>query len=294
VPSFGAKLKLQREQRGVTLEQISETTKIGGRFLRALEDDRFDQLPGGIFNKGFVRSYARCVGMDEDEAVAGYLDATGANPDKPEPSLPLPEVRPEPRESQAADLPWGVLAILLLIAALGLAIWGFRNRQTERNQLAPPLQPANSSPTTVPSAAFGHTLAPAPANPSATPTPVGQAKSPPPQPPSAKPASKPLSSSSRPLGLEIRAREDSWISITVDGEVMMRDTMAAGTQKSIHASREILVKAGNVGGLDFEFNGKPMPSQGNIGEVRTLIFDNSGFHPAPVPPVPEDLNSPPQ
>lgn len=276
MPSFGAKLKLQREQRGVTLEQISETTKIGGRFLRALEDDRFDQLPGGIFNKGFVRSYARCVGIDEDEAVAGYLEATGATPDKPEPSLPLPEVRPEPRENQAADLPWGALAIILLIAALGLAIWGFRSRETEKSQPAPPLQQASSSPTTVPTAVSSPT--PAPAN-----APVES--------PSPKPVSTPLSSST-PIALEIRAREDSWISITVDGEVMTRDTMAAGTQKSIHASREIVVKAGNAGGLDFEFNGKPMASQGNIGEVRTLIFDAAGFHPTPAPPVPEDLNSP--
>ena len=61
MPSFGEKLKLEREKRKITLDQISASTKIGTRMLQALEEDRFTQLPGGIFNKGFVRAYARVV-----------------------------------------------------------------------------------------------------------------------------------------------------------------------------------------------------------------------------------------
>ena len=78
--TFGAQLKQERERQGVTLEEISLSTKIGTRMLRALEEEHFDQLPGGIFNKGFIRAYARCLGMDEDQAVADYLAATGATP----------------------------------------------------------------------------------------------------------------------------------------------------------------------------------------------------------------------
>ena len=73
--AFGEKLRKQREQRGITLDAISSTTKISNRMLRALEDEHFDQLPGGVFNKGFVRAYARQVGLDEEEAVADYLTA---------------------------------------------------------------------------------------------------------------------------------------------------------------------------------------------------------------------------
>jgi cytoskeletal protein RodZ len=73
--SFGEKLRKQREQRGLELDAISNTTKISPRMLRALEDEHFDQLPGGVFNKGFVRAYARQVGLDEEEAIADYLAA---------------------------------------------------------------------------------------------------------------------------------------------------------------------------------------------------------------------------
>jgi cytoskeletal protein RodZ len=72
---FGEKLRKQREQRGIALENISNTTKISTRMLRALEEENFDQLPGGVFNKGFVRAYARQVGLDEEEAIADYLAA---------------------------------------------------------------------------------------------------------------------------------------------------------------------------------------------------------------------------
>src|SRR5271166_5095658 len=75
VGAFGEKLRKQREQRGIELDAISNTTKISTRMLRALEDEHFDQLPGGVFNKGFVRAYARQVGLDEEEAISDYLTA---------------------------------------------------------------------------------------------------------------------------------------------------------------------------------------------------------------------------
>jgi len=75
VGAFGDKLRKQREQRGIALDAISNTTKISTRMLRAIEDEHFDQLPGGVFNKGFVRAYARQVGLDEEEVVTDYLTA---------------------------------------------------------------------------------------------------------------------------------------------------------------------------------------------------------------------------
>jgi cytoskeletal protein RodZ len=73
--TFGEKLRKQREQRGLSLDAISTITKISPRMLRAIEEEHFEQLPGGVFNKGFVRAYARLVGLDEDEAVSDYLAA---------------------------------------------------------------------------------------------------------------------------------------------------------------------------------------------------------------------------
>src|SRR5215469_7270545 len=66
--------------RGISLDEIVATTKIGRRLLTALEEEQFDLLPGGIFNKAYVRAYAKCVGMNEDEAVAEYLAAANETP----------------------------------------------------------------------------------------------------------------------------------------------------------------------------------------------------------------------
>src|SRR5215831_10736434 len=96
--SFGDRLKKEREQRGITLDDISLSTKIGTRLLRALEEERFDQLPGGIFNKGFVRAYARHLGLDEEQAIADYMVALGESQVKAatEADIAKPAPAPEP------------------------------------------------------------------------------------------------------------------------------------------------------------------------------------------------------
>jgi len=92
--AFGDRLRREREMRGITLDEITESTKISRRHLEALEGEHFDQLPGGVFNKGFVRAYARFLGIDEDQAVADYSAASNELPE-PENKFPL-EVHEEP------------------------------------------------------------------------------------------------------------------------------------------------------------------------------------------------------
>jgi hypothetical protein len=88
----------------------------------------------------------------------------------------------------------------------------------------------------------------------------------------------------------IKAREDSWLSVSVDGEIVTRALLSAPSQKSVRAEKEIVIKAGNVGALDFEFNGKKLPSQGDYGEVKTLTFDAHGLKPfAAKPEAPAQL-----
>lgn len=71
--SFGETLKRERELREISLRQVSEATKINIRYLEALEQNRFDALPGGLFNKGFIRAYATFVGIDGEAMVNSYL-----------------------------------------------------------------------------------------------------------------------------------------------------------------------------------------------------------------------------
>jgi cytoskeleton protein RodZ len=71
-PSLGEKLRAAREQRGISISEVAEQTRISPLYLEAIDSDNYKSLPGGIFNKGFVRSYAKYVGVDEQEALQDY------------------------------------------------------------------------------------------------------------------------------------------------------------------------------------------------------------------------------
>jgi cytoskeleton protein RodZ len=127
VGSFGDKLKRERELRGVALEEIAKATKIGTRALKALEDEHFDQLPGGIFNKGFVRAYAKFLGLDEEQMVADFMAAQGeAQGNKPDLMAKLAvqaeaqrrnEIAASGGEKRSSNSTWITLAVLVLLTA---------------------------------------------------------------------------------------------------------------------------------------------------------------------------------
>jgi cytoskeletal protein RodZ len=139
---FGERIRREREMRGITLEEIALATKIGTRALRALEEEEFGKLPGGIFNKGFVRAYARYLGIDEEQAVADYETANGAAP--PHDMLEDPDrlKRLEAAWKPAKDslssapvkIPWGILVIVVLLLGAIFAAWHFRHSGMERYQ----------------------------------------------------------------------------------------------------------------------------------------------------------------
>ena len=72
MPTLGEEIKRRREERNISLNEISESTRISVRFLKASEADNFAVLPGGIFTRSFIRSYAKEVGLNEEEAMALY------------------------------------------------------------------------------------------------------------------------------------------------------------------------------------------------------------------------------
>lgn len=297
--SFGEKLKREREQRKISLDEVSVATKIGTRFLRALEENRFDQLPGGIFNKGFIRAYARHLGMNEEQAVADYLEATGENKPKEvapnttnEEPFPLHVPEEKPRGEAAAQVPWGFLAILLLVVAIGFAAWGFysRNPKAEPTVVAAPT--TTTTKTTVrppvPDSAMKMTAPSPPNSDIADKSKVIAAsqRSVSPVPPAAGTldTSQALPSASGAFTVQITAREDCWITVTADGQQVLQDTLIAPFQKSVEARKEIVIRAGNMGALNLSFNGKPVPAQGDYGEVKTLTFDHNGLQPTAVRP----------
>src|ERR1035441_657076 len=142
VGSFGERLRREREMRGVSLDDIADGTKIGTRLLRALEQEHFDLLPGGIFNKGFVRAYAKYLGLNEEEAVTDYLEAAGETTPDPrviaeQNSSRIDRSGGEVRESHHASFPIIPVLILLLVIAAGAGGWQIyqeraRDREAKR------------------------------------------------------------------------------------------------------------------------------------------------------------------
>ena len=127
---FGEGLRSAREERGIALDDIAVATRVSLRNLSALESERFRELPGGIFNRGIVRSYARYVGLDEDATVSAFTDALrrhGVDPEHENENWAefaenFNRTRAERLESRRAR--WaGVAAMLfaMLLLALGVA-----------------------------------------------------------------------------------------------------------------------------------------------------------------------------
>lgn len=306
--SFGQKMKKEREKQGITLDEISIATKIGTRNLRAIEENEFNKLPGGIFNKGFVRAYARHLGMDEDQVVNEYLEASGeakaAEEAEAQEVFPIQVVEKGDEKNPAAwSVPWGVLAVVLVVVALGFALWGlyFGERPAEAGS-APSQVPVQTSPGPPPSEALPQPAAesgaptgsPETSAPSAPAAATGSA-----QVPAAHSAERPAlqsaalepatvtaptpASETAPadatgtFDVAIRARQDSWLNITADGRVVMDGMLSAEHDTLIRAREKITVRAGNIGGVDIYFNGRPLALQGEEGRAKVLTFGRSGL-----------------
>src|SRR2546421_1980460 len=114
MPSFGEELRRAREERGVSLRQISDATHIGVRFLQAIESDNYAILPGGIFNRAFVKNYARYIGLDEEQALARYnqqLEEQGGEPPR------VPAARFEGIDEDEPSS-WGSISLIFLIVVI--------------------------------------------------------------------------------------------------------------------------------------------------------------------------------
>ena len=166
--TLGEKLRQAREERGISISEVAEQTRISPHYLEFIENDDFRTLPGGIFNKGFVKSYAKYVGIDEQEALQDYskLIASQDNDLGEEPKTYRPEVLTDDRSS-SSFLPTLIFAVIIL----GLMTWGILElvKYVQNNPLALTTsntnQIANNSSNTANSnvSANSNTAAPLPA-----------------------------------------------------------------------------------------------------------------------------------
>jgi cytoskeleton protein RodZ len=271
--TFGESLKREREMRGVTLDEISGATRIATRFLRAIENEDWDQLPGGVFNRGFVRAVARYLGLDEENTVAEYASAVGDRQTVPVWTGSPPLVAPEQHW-----LAWMIVAVLFL-ALLAGGWFGTRRflawRAARRTAQAAAASGASSAASTNTSQQTEDSPPDVPDDgiliPN-VPEPLSGAQAPATDHALAAP---PVSPATRPFELKIEAGKKTTVTVVADKEVVFDGIMKAGENLSFPASDHIQVSTNDAGALRMELNGKaiaPIGPPGQGGKV-TLTRD---------------------
>lgn len=234
---FGEHLKREREMRGVTLEEISAATRISIRFLEALEKERWDQLPGGIFNRGFIRTVARFLGLNEESLIAEYALETH---DRPQVAVWANTPR-QPSRARLATL------LVLLIAALVAGGWEAYRRHTPLVASWRALEMyvkafAMSRPASSPAS-------PAPASAPAQPPDAGSA-----------PAGLDL------LELKIEAGKPARVKVIVDGKEVFSGALEPGETKRFLGQNSFEVSSNESSAVLLELNGQLMPPLGPTGQ----------------------------
>jgi cytoskeleton protein RodZ len=299
---FGTFLRLAREQRGVSLQQLAITTKISARVLEALERNDPSKLPGGIFSRAFVRAYAREVGLDADVAVANFVSAfpNESGADEMPATTSAVEVESFEQRRRVVRVAVRLVGAFLLLAILTFLYYSrFRPGflATGPDLVQPPAAGATAQAPALPRS---QPPAPEPASsimPGAAQTDAAReadvSRSPaqtepaaptavPPVPssqPAATPGAPPGAAASQqaPLVVVLTLTDSCWLSVSVDGARMASRTAGAGERLEFAVQRSITMKVGNAGALSVTLNGKPARALGAAGEVVTTTIPASGY-----------------
>lgn len=303
---LGQELRAAREQRGVSIADVQAETKIRSRYLEAIEQGRFDILPGDVYTKGFLKSYAEFLGLDghamverykqwqaeKEGAVPGQAGPTPAPTSAAAPFTPVaPAPRIQPKSVHSADAfrvsgdaapgsgkgrggLWTGLA-LLVVASIAVGGWlAWLNGQSRGGQGTPPAQqtdPANS---------------PAGGGNQPSPPPSGNGQNPaPPEAPAVTLEAGAVTdqfvlpftvrgSAATPLQLTLTAREGCWISLQRPGQATVEETVPAGATRTWEFTGEARLKLGNPPAVHLQVSGGAVPDSAATFPI-TYVFTQS-------------------
>jgi len=302
--SFGVNLRRERELRGITLDEISRETKISLRFLEALESDQLDQLPGGVFRRGFVKTYARYIGLNEDKVLQDYAVLVSESEDEAKGGEGAPTRDPSATIVPSLSLKV-TLGLLLVIVLVAFSLWYLRwtsRRSQAQHSPAPPVsapQQVAVPPPTIAQGAGTQSVAPgtevteaaksssAPAGQTGTPALSGQPdaglrvlgelakKEGPPNLGSESPAT-PGDTSGVPV-LKVTAVAETWMSVEAGLQTVYSGLLPPEQVKTFPLNRPLKVTLGNAGGVRFSVNNKPFAVLGKPGEVRILMISPENY-----------------
>ena len=245
---IGAQLRSTREAQGLTLETMAHRTRVQPRFLTAIEENDLRSIPPKPFGRGFVRAYAREVGLDPERAVHDYF---GQFPSvAPEPAAPAQKDYESPQGSSWVVPVTGIAVLVMLIA------WGLRGGDGGGEIAAADVVGTTGSSAAVSAAREASAAAAAPA-----PTPT---------PPVAAPPVAPSV-----LNVVLTANAPAWVTANVDGKRAIYRVLEPGSREQLTAAREISVLTGNAGGVELTINGRAAGAMGKSGDVRTLRINQA-------------------
>jgi cytoskeleton protein RodZ len=318
--SIGETLRRERQKRNLDLNQVSRELKISTRFLEAIESEEFERLPGGVFAKSFVRQYARLLNVDEEEAAAEVQRSLAPPSEAPLPELPARTAPPAtdfaPRVESISNRhlisgSWLPALVLVVAVMLGCSLvygwWQREHRAAAASAAAP--QNHTVAATPVVQQSVNTAPQPGPAQPEAATSsapagnaPVEQSK-PPDQAAEVKPAlpdpkeqdplpGQPPAPAGPVTVVLTTSDEPVWVLARTDGKYAFSGTIEPNQTRTVDAKGTVLLRLGNAGGVTITVNGKPIPSVGPKGQVRTVQLTSGGFQiVAPVKPsaTPEGL-----
>lgn len=247
----GKTLAAERRSQGKTLVDIRGSTRIMGRLLQALEEERWDDLPSPVYVKGYIQNYAHALSIDPAPLLAEYAADQQSHAAKPKLER-IPGRTVVPHQREVHEVPrqvWAALAIAVLLIAL--AVWGV-SALLGRDDTPPPIPPVGT-PTATPKATL---TAPGVTGAEAEPTTV-------------TPSGESLEGGFE-LVVAVAAGQSSWLKIDVDGLTAYEGTLPGGQEKRYTVTGEAFVRIGKPASVTVTRDGEPVavPLGQGIAEVR--------------------------
>ncbi|HEX8960100.1 MAG TPA: helix-turn-helix domain-containing protein [Geobacteraceae bacterium] len=261
--SVGSFLREEREARGIALEEAVRVTRIGKNYLTALEDGRFDTIPNTAYVKGFLRAYAAFLGLSGDDVVGMYERAVS-----PPPSNPVEEKVNggiSPAGKMKASRRGRRVITLVLLALVVVTAYVFDDRGTRQEKRPPAPEPAPAVRTAAPVLPVRSSAQRAPAAPAAIAEKDGEELRP-------SPAEHQVSG----IVLKLKVNQDCSLNITIDDAVSQQYDLKAGDLIEWKGERVFTLDLGNAGGVEAEFNGKPLKTAGEQGQPVHLVLKADG------------------
>ena len=243
---IGGDLRRARTARHLTLVEIAHRTKINGSLLRAIEDNRFDRVPGGLFTRSYLRAYAREVQLDPESVVEQYRSAFETPPQ------PQPSAEESPLVVDIGSIAMddgggrGHAAGLVVVVLIGFAYFAFA-RSINTESASPEPKPTNAIEASA-----------------RQPTPIST-------------AGTIDTHRNAPLKLAIQTTANCWVDASIDGEPVFAHLMTAGGRLQYDVREGVTIRVGDPAAFTFTLDGIPGRALGAAGTPVNLKFNRENY-----------------